>query len=324
MEQKNINNYQICYYDNNWQKPVITEQCVFQLFTEQNSLPFNYFAFPWASYIDNKWKYDQTLNIVIDNHIKSNNSVKSIEYIKYFTVVQHINFIELLPIFKKLNIKYVFTPHKENTFKHHNLEKEYDLKLIPFSLFPKQNNENNNIIPIEQRKYLTSFIGQYDPNCYMSDIRVKIFEQLSNYSDCYIISRNTWHYESVVYQNKNTDKNNELEYKFLLANSCFSLCPSGSGPNSLRIWESLSFGSIPVILTDTLEFPEIKNKNWNDYFIFWPENNFHNLYTFMQKMDKNKLKQMSMNCINLYNEYFSPDTMNKTIIEYFEKNKIDN
>ena len=44
-------------------------------------------------------------------------------------------------------------------------------------------------------------------------------------------------------------------YAATLQNSCFALCPSGSGPNSIRLWEALGYGSIPVILSDELQLP---------------------------------------------------------------------
>ena len=44
-------------------------------------------------------------------------------------------------------------------------------------------------------------------------------------------------------------------YNKILLSSRYSLCPSGSGPNSIRFWESLACGSIPVLLADTLDLP---------------------------------------------------------------------
>jgi hypothetical protein len=38
-----------------------------------------------------------------------------------------------------------------------------------------------------------------------------------------------------------------------LLDSVFSRCPSGSGPNSILLWESLGFRCIPVLLADTLQ-----------------------------------------------------------------------
>lgn len=35
----------------------------------------------------------------------------------------------------------------------------------------------------------------------------------------------------------------------------FTLCPSGAGPNSTRLWESIGAGSIPIVLADTWALP---------------------------------------------------------------------
>ena len=34
------------------------------------------------------------------------------------------------------------------------------------------------------------------------------------------------------------------------------LCPAGAGPNTLRLWESLAVGSVPVLLGPTPRLPE--------------------------------------------------------------------
>jgi hypothetical protein len=51
------------------------------------------------------------------------------------------------------------------------------------------------------------------------------------------------------------DDKASIEFQDSLRNSTFSLCPSGSGPNSIRLWESIGAGSIPVILADTYAPP---------------------------------------------------------------------
>ena len=37
--------------------------------------------------------------------------------------------------------------------------------------------------------------------------------------------------------------------------SKYTLCPSGSGPNSIRLWEALAVGSLPIVLSDNLDLP---------------------------------------------------------------------
>ena len=113
---------------------------------------------------------------------------------------------------------------------------------------------------------------------------------MSNYSNTFIVERDEWHYQGMVYRNdSNTNTNNEIEYKNILAESIFSLCPSGTGPSSIRIWESMSYGSIPVILADTLILPIIPNINWNDFFIIWKEKDINILYDYLNNIKKSKI-----------------------------------
>jgi len=307
------NNYNVFYYDNEWQEPVITEKMCFDLFKNNENVPFHYFAFPWATLVDNKWKKDKSLHSLLENANVDNNC-------EYFTVIQHIHFKNYIDFFLKLKIKYIFSPHADIYCK--ELEEQHDIKIIPLSLYPSQNCKEC-IIPIKDRIFLTNFVGQYDPKCYISDIRVKIFELFKNYEDCYIVKRKEWHYQQVVYSGKQTNPEYELEYKDLLMKSVFTLCPSGSGPNSIRIWESLSFGSVPVILADTLVLPNIKD-DWNNYVIIWKEKDIEELYdylTYLKTNDIEKIERMSKKCIELYNEYFCEEMMTRTIKEYFAEMK---
>ena len=51
------------------------------------------------------------------------------------------------------------------------------------------------------------------------------------------------------------NEDRSAEFRRIMDESVFSLCPSGTGPNSIRLWESLLNGSIPVILADTWQAP---------------------------------------------------------------------
>ena len=309
-----INNKNLYYYDYDWQKPVITEYRIFKLFYQKKILLSNYFAFPWATFFDDYYKNKKNLLNILSQFKVQNNKNDNC-----FTVIQHIHFRKFLDIIKNINITHIFTPHK--MIGDEILEAKYNIKIIPISLFPIQNNQNK-IIDINKRKYLTSFIGYYSPKNYLSNIREQIFKKFK-YDDCLIIQTNEWHYQNIVYNNFNIEniKNKEL-YTDTLSNSKFSLCPSGSGPNSIRIWESMSFGSIPVILADTLILPEIPNINYSDYFILWKETEIDKLYDYLKNFDIEKMNKMSENCITLYESDFSQCTMHNSIDYYFKNQNI--
>jgi hypothetical protein len=99
-----MNSYDFVHYDAKWQEPVITEKCIYDLFKGSENVPYNYFAFPWATYIDNKWKNDKSLNTLLDAYIPDPTKT-------YFTVCQHWRFREYMNTFKRIRIEYLFTPH---------------------------------------------------------------------------------------------------------------------------------------------------------------------------------------------------------------------
>ena len=83
-------------------------------------------------------------------------------------------------------------------------------------------------------------------------------------NDAIVIERSEWHYEQDVYRKQllgaNEDQVNakirkqyEQEYIEIMKETVFCLCPSGSGPNSIRLWEAIEFGCLPVVLSDNLE-----------------------------------------------------------------------
>jgi hypothetical protein len=311
----NNNNYKFVYFNDYliWQKPVITEYQIFQNLTNNKIIPYNYFAFPWAYICDSKYyKKYYYLNYILASYKKSN--------IQYFTINQHIFFRKVLKVCKYFNIKYIFTPHK--LISDIKLEKELDIKIIPISLYPVQHRKlNEKLIDISNKKFLTSFIGFYDSKIYLSNIRKKIFDIFNKYEDCLIKQTNEWHYQSHVYRDKIKDNLNiyEKDYKLLLNESKFSLCPSGTGPNSIRIWEAISYGSIPVILADNLVLPEITGVNYHECFIFWKESDINDLYEYLKNIDIITIENMSKKCIELFNNYFAPDKMHLQVLEYFRR-----
>lgn len=274
-----------------WQYPVITEK----EFYKQNKNDPSYIGFPWATVIDKK----PNLNI--------KRLVDMLKTKKSYTCCQHISFRSLIPLLKKLGITKLYTPHKQKG------EDEIDgIKLYPCPLYAKIIEDNIKDFEIDlltkSRKYLYSFKGGYQQG-YMSDIRLKIFQKL-NRPDVYIENTGEWHFNQIVYdikQNKNGDYNgnekhfqNERSYKDLLLNSRYTLCPSGSGPNSIRFWEALGSGSIPILLSDKLELSH--RDDWEDSILVIKEDNIDQLDRILSRIDTEKENKMRKNCLKIYQE----------------------
>ena len=302
-----------------WQYPVITEKT----FYEQNKHDEKYLGLPWATIYDKR--YD--INIIfqlIRPYIRPN--------IQYYTCCQHVTFRKLIPLFKALNIYTVYTSHKTLLE-----DKLSDIQLKPCPLYavniedPSRNDVFSKINPLTvNRQFLYSFQGAYIHNEYLTDIRKRIFE-MKHPDNCYINHIGDWHFQHVVYnklQNNeytlnetDTNRDRTLKYNKLLLNSRYSLCPSGSGPNSIRFWESLAVGSIPILLADTLELPV--HELWDKSIIRIPENKLEELPNILSNISEEKEKEMRENCVKLY-KYYKNNYKNSNTDNDKNDNKINN
>jgi len=254
----------ICY-DNQWQEPAITEKHAYQRFANHSFISNRvlYFGFPWASLIDGlnrKTELGNNLREQLDN-IKLQGGFDRI-----VTVCQHIKFRDFIEIFLKVGITDIFASH---AVRHESQIR--GIYIRPFPLYPvvrpsyKDGPDRFCEKNFHGRQYLYSFIGAYDSRYYLTDARQQI-GLLEPDENALVIARNQWHYEKRVYNEQifgkallDTDLKEESdaqqEYIQALEKTKFSLCPSGTGPNSIRLWESIEFGCIPVILADTLCLP---------------------------------------------------------------------
>lgn len=254
----------ILAFPHDWQRPAKTEEWVYEQCRDR--LPVSVFSqlvcFPWATLIDlqrtgrqhKARKYLDALSLAPPK----TTLIRA-------TVCQHIYAMDMLDWFHKLKITDLYWAHAVNDV--HEVE---GIRIHPFPLYPvrcfdEHRIYSNSMQQTTERGYLYSFIGAYNAKLYLSPVRQWIFE-LPERADAYVAGRNEWHYEKQVYtqqiagleiksQERQQHDIDSREYAEILQNSVFSLCPSGSGPNSIRLWESLGFGCIPVILADSLHLP---------------------------------------------------------------------
>lgn len=250
----------VAAYDHEWQFPAITEKYSYQKildFSFRQEKDFVYVAFPWATLIDylncKKNAHAAKLRRVLIDfrmHVKGHSKV--------VTVCQHIHMLKYQEIFDFVGITDVFWSHAvHDEYYFPNFK---NINIHPFPLFPVQ--AIGTVVPEKQtvRDILYSFIGARSNKWYLTDSRNMIIDFLENDSRGLVIGRDSWHYNKIVYEHqinkkpesdKLIDTDASEQFKSILKRSIFSLCPSGSGPNSIRLWESIGFGSIPVILADT-------------------------------------------------------------------------
>lgn len=251
-------------YAHDWQRPAKTEEWAYE-----SALPLmegakfsQLICFPWATLIDlqRKGRPDKAARL-----LAMLNAVPPRSTLVRATVCQHIFMADMLPHFSRLGITDIFWPHACIG------ETEMSgIRIHPFPLFPVRCQDLQGALAESdkaprQRRYLYSFMGAHDQRGYLTAVREWIMA-LPPRDDALLVRRPQWHYEAKVYGEQVADRSlsgEELaahdterqEYLDSMTESVFALCPSGSGPNSIRLWEALGFGCIPVLLADTLRLP---------------------------------------------------------------------
>ena len=168
---------------------------------------------------------------------------------------------------------------------------------------------------MSKRKYLASFIGAHMPH-YLSDIRVRLYEALSvlETDDLLIDLGDSWHFNQVVYSHQIGSKHLGKEipvaledsterYNRILSDSNLSLCPEGAGVNTLRFWESIAVGSVPVLFSRSLKFPESFDSRLSELCLFWTEPDYGpKFYNWLKMISDEELEQRSSALRKIYEE----------------------
>ena len=285
-----------------WQYPAITEKHAAQklitlLSPDKDRL---YFAFPWATLFD-MIDFDNDKLAPVKGILDAMRK-KAIGKKRVVTTCQHIMMRRHHEFMKSVGITDIFWSHSEKGLDHIG-----GMKIHPFPLFPVLKKDSER----PPAKYLFSFVGAKT-----SESRLNLIKILGNEVGGLMMERPEWHYGRIVYgkqvKKKNTPefseatsvemKEKEREYSETLISSQFSLCPRGTGPNTIRLWESVEFGSIPVIISDDHRLPGAANL-WREAAVFVKEDSIGSIPSILRKIAKNKESitrmQDALRCIKI-------------------------
>jgi hypothetical protein len=245
-----------------------------------------YVAVPWTQIMNSSWlnfpnkrPTEQYFKELSDIVLPDGNNV---------TVCQHDDYMQLIPLFKHMNIKKVFSPL-------HNIGNRDTggILVLPISFTCSFNFEERDAKDIDM-----SFVGTTTSH----SIRHKMSQRINGPG---IIYRNEYHVDSNFFFVEDYKKDKENEFKDILERSRFSICPRGSSPSSVRFWESLAAEAIPILISDYWALPEW---NWDDTIIRIPEQEFENmnyesLESIIKDISEEKENQMRLNCKNAYQKF---------------------
>lgn len=101
-------------------------------------------------------------------------------------------------------------------------------------------------------------------------------------------------------------KNLQLHYAELLTDSKFVLCPRGAGPSSIRLFETLRAGRVPVIISDELVCPA--GVDWTKFAVFVPESRVSEIPRILEQEELHWAVKAKA-ARQVWEENFAPDTL---------------
>jgi hypothetical protein len=120
---------------------------------------------------------------------------------------------------------------------------------------------------------------------------------------------------------KNEEEKIKTSFEFFenIFGNPYVFCPRGAGNFSVRFYETLAMGRIPVIIDTDIRLPLGEVVNWNNHCIIATENNFANkLIDFHSTINEHDFEQMQVNNRNLWLDHLNRDTYFSHIYSTFK------
>lgn len=229
--------------------------------------------------------------------------------LRVHTVCQHIYWCDMEKVWSRLGVTDAWLSHCPQTTRAYP-----DLTLHPWALFAvnvRDTQRRTNIVENRDpasKGVLASFTGAYSQH-YLSDTRLRL-RALENEAGFVVRITDHWHFERVVYSEQIggeqplADSGDETaSYNALLSNSVFSLCPAGAGANTLRLWESLAVGSVPVLCGPQPMLPaggNLPKINWDDIVIRVPDEQIATLPSLLREMPMAEVRARQQRGLRAY------------------------
>lgn len=323
---------------NFWQYPCATEKQAYENHKHigrhehldlKDKIIHTYVALPWATYIDKKAFPDAYLSRIKNLIAFYKEIAKDSDFtLKVHSVCQHIHWIRILEKCEQLGITDIHLSHKDSTSETKQAEIGTQMSLHGWPLIAvnyeiPERRHGLERKPINERTLLASFVGAHMKH-YRDNSRLELFEAAKAYGsdDVLVDLGKEWHFNKIVYEEQVLNKSVSTEhldehqqktfrYNNILSNSKFSLCPEGAGPNTLRLWESIAVGSIPIIFSDDVSiFSEDETgKEILKNILIWNKTIDSNLFYFLSNIDPTEAQEKSEQLIKLYTSISSKKTI---------------
>jgi hypothetical protein len=277
-----------------------------------------------------KYKKIKELNIFIDNAIKLNKKVWvysagdfGISFRKDVTVFRLGGFKskltkneQIMPLFVSDPYSYVLDtnwfylnkPEKPTIGFVGNANGSFFKKIKEILIFLKLN----------IKRLFDKSIGDFQPFFSSSSVRYNVLKNLEKNNSilCDFIYRNSYRGGA---QTETQIKKSSIEFFQNIQNNLYTVCIRGAGNFSVRFYETLMMGRIPVVVLSDAKFPLENQIKWENHAVFVNQNNIiEGLINFHAKYSNEDLIEIQKNNRNLMLKYFLR-------VDFFKKiNELEN
>lgn len=134
-------------------------------------------------------------------------------------------------------------------------------------------------------------------------VREEIFKTDFGRSDVYVEQTTKW------FTHNEQDRLNYIEQTL---NSRFVLCPCGQGTSSVRLFETLAAGRVPVIVSD--EWVEPSGPEWNRFSVRVPQNRVREIPSILARYEE-KWPEMAEAARQTWHDWYAPDVTWRRLLE---------
>ena len=149
-----------------------------------------------------------------------------------------------------------------------------------------------------KRDYLLSFVGSSRNHA----CRQKVFE--INHPRGYLHDSNPKK-DKLRWWEKDDSKSSVIRFRNITLNTKFLLCPRGVNTSSIRIFEGMEAGCVPIIISDNLVLPN--GPNWNEFSMIIPENSINKIPAICEELEPG-FKNMSKLSRQAWEKFFSTES----------------
>ena len=182
--------------------------------------------------------------------------------------------------------------------------------------------------PVENRQVEAAWQARPEKSLFFSflggassPLRQKLYRRRDGRSDI-LIEDTTAHQEWNPHQPAWAEQ--KQRYAEVLARSEFSLCPRGAGVGSIRLFEAMQAGSVPVLLSDAYVLPASPGPAWDQFLIRLPESaaTRDDLPALLDPW-RGRSREMGLRARQAWEEWFAPAVWLDRIVENLEAIRID-